>query len=153
MTASNRTIGEIVAEDYRTSAVFESHGIDFCCGGNIALQTICKDKGLVLAVLTKELEALKSEPVERSQDFACWEISFLIDYIVNVHHGYLKDNMEMINGYAQKIANVHGNNHPEVIEIAAIFQKITAELTTHLKEEEADFFPALKRVPAQACAS
>jgi regulator of cell morphogenesis and NO signaling len=34
---SDRTIGEIVANDYRTAKVFENHGIDFCCGGNIAL--------------------------------------------------------------------------------------------------------------------
>ncbi len=148
MTESNRTIGEIVAEDYRTAKVFETHGIDFCCGGNIALQTICQDKGLDLAVLTQELEAVKSEPAERSQDFASWEISFLIDYIVNVHHGYIKDNMDKINGYAQKIAKVHGDGHPEVIEIAAIFHKIAAELKTHLKEEEEIFFPAVKRVEA-----
>jgi len=146
MTESNRTIGEIVAEDYRTAGVFEAHGIDFCCGGNIAIQTICQEKGLDLAVLTQELEAVKNEPIERSRNFASWEISFLIDYIVNVHHGYLKDNLEKTNGYAQKIAEVHGTKHPEVIEIAAIFHKIATDLNIHLKEEEEHFFPALKRV-------
>ena len=148
MTESNRTIGEIVAEDYRTAEVFEAHGIDFCCGGNIPLRTTCTKKGIDLAVLTQELEAVKNEPIERSQDFASWEISFLVDYIVNVHHGYLKDNIEKIDGYAQKIAVVHGTKHPEVIEIAAIFHKIAAELMLHLKVEEEDFFPAVKRVDA-----
>ena len=146
MAKSNKTIGEIVAEDYRTAQIFETHGIDFCCGGNITLQAICHDKGLDFAALTEELEAVKSEPVKRGQDFATWEISFLIDYIVNVHHGYLKNNMDKINGYAQKIAEVHGTAHPEVIEIAAIFQKIAAELKTHLKVEEEIFFPTVKRV-------
>ena len=69
MDEAKKTIGEIVAEDYRTAKVFEGHGIDFCCGGNIALQTICKEKGFDLAVLTQELEAIKSEPVARGQDF------------------------------------------------------------------------------------
>lgn len=148
MDEAQKTIGEIVAEDYRTAKVFETHGIDFCCGGNIALQIICQEKELDLAVITQELEAIKSEPVARSQDFASWEISFLIDYIVNVHHGYLKDTMDKINGYAQKIAKVHGSGHPEVIEIAAIFHKIAAELKPHLKEEEEIFFPAVQRVEA-----
>ncbi len=146
MTESNRTIGEIVADDYRTAKVFEAHGIDFCCGGNVTLRTTCKIKGINLNLLTRELEAVKSEPVERSQDFSAWEISFLADYIVNVHHGYLKDNLENINGYAQKIADVHGSNHPEAVEIAAIFDKISTDLKLHLREEEEDFFPALKRV-------
>jgi len=30
MNTSERTIGEIVAADYRTAKLFENHGIDFC---------------------------------------------------------------------------------------------------------------------------
>jgi regulator of cell morphogenesis and NO signaling len=37
LKAADKTIGEIVAGDYRTAKVFEKHGIDFCCGGNAAL--------------------------------------------------------------------------------------------------------------------
>jgi regulator of cell morphogenesis and NO signaling len=146
MNKANKTIGEIVAEDYRTAKVFESHGIDFCCGGNIALRIICQEKEIDVALLIKELEAVKDEPVERNQDFSAWELSFLADYIVNVHHGYLKENMDKIDGYTSKIAEVHGSNHPEAVEIASIFSKIVANLKAHLREEEEEFFPALKRV-------
>jgi len=38
---TTRTVSEIVAEDYRTAAVFQSHGIDFCCGGKISLDEVC----------------------------------------------------------------------------------------------------------------
>ena len=145
MKQANRTIGEIVAEDYRTAKVFEAYGIDFCCGGNVALGATCKEKDINLAALTQELEAVKSQPVEHSQNFYAWELSFLADYIVNVHHGYLNENTEKINSYVQKIADVHGASHPEVIEIASIFSKIAADLMTHLTEEEEIFFPALKR--------
>lgn len=148
MTETKRTIGEIVAEDYRTAKVFEAQGIDFCCGGNITLQAVCQEKGINPALLEEELEAVKSEPVERSQNFSAWELSFLADYIVNVHHTYLKDNTDKVIAYTQKIATVHGVNHPETIEIASIFNKIAADLATHLREEEDIFFPALKRVDA-----
>jgi regulator of cell morphogenesis and NO signaling len=40
---TTRTVSEIVAEDYRTAAVFQSHGIDFCCGGKISLDEVCKN--------------------------------------------------------------------------------------------------------------
>jgi regulator of cell morphogenesis and NO signaling len=144
-TTGNTTIGEIVAADYRTAQVFERHGIDFCCGGKVALATICTEKGLDPVVITRELEDVQREPAERSQNYSSWSLSFLADYIVNTHHVYLKENDEQIAAYARKIAGIHGARHPEVIEIAALFARIAADMSAHLQEEETIFFPALKR--------
>jgi regulator of cell morphogenesis and NO signaling len=145
---SNKTIGEIVAEDYRTAQVFENHGIDYCCGGQVTLQVICLEKGIDPATIAEEIESVKKEQIARNQNYASWDLSFLIDYIVNVHHTYLRENTEQIAGYTRKIASVHGAHHPEVIEIASIFDKIATDMMVHLKEEEDEFFPAVKRVEA-----
>lgn len=144
----DKTIGEIVAADFRTARVFENHGIDFCCGGKVALEATCTEKGLDLTTIIKELETVQNEPVERSQNYASWPLPFLADYIVNTHHVYLRENDEQIAAYTRKIATVHGDNHPEVIRIAAIFEKIASDMAGHLKEEEEVFFPALKRADA-----
>jgi regulator of cell morphogenesis and NO signaling len=148
MNTAERTIGEIVAADYRTAKVFENHGIDFCCGGNVALAATCADKGIDLGTITRELDAVQRGPVERSQNYAAWELPFLADYIINAHHTYLKENTGPIAAYAQKIAGVHGAHHPEVIEIATLFDKIAVEMAAHLREEEAVCFPAIKRAYA-----
>lgn len=58
--------------------------------------------------------------------------------------------MEEIAGYARKTAGVHGVNHPKVIEISKIFDKIVTDMYAHLWEEEEVFFPAVKRVEAAA---
>jgi regulator of cell morphogenesis and NO signaling len=144
----DKTIGEIVAADFRTANVFENYGIDFCCGGKVALAAICKKKGLDLAAITSELEAVNNEPVERSQNYSSWALPFLADYIVNTHHVYLKENDEQIAAYSRKIADVHGFHHPEVIRIATIFDKIATDMAAHLKEEEEVCFPAIKRIYA-----
>jgi regulator of cell morphogenesis and NO signaling len=144
----NKTIGAFVAEDFRTAKVFENHGIDFCCGGKVALATTCMAKGLDLGTITSELEAVQNEPAERSQNYSSWALPFLADYIVNTHHVYLKENDEQIAAYARKIAGVHGAHHPEVIRIATIFGKIATDMVGHLEEEEEVFFPALKRADA-----
>lgn len=145
---AGKTIGEIVTEDYRTASVFEKHGIDFCCGGNGVLSTVCKEKGIDLPSLAQQLDAAKVAAVDRSQDYARWSLSFLADYIVNTHHGYLNENMASIAAYAHKIARVHGAHHPEVIEIAAIFDQVVADLAPHLLAEEDVCFPAIKRLEA-----
>ena len=145
---NNKTIGEIVANDYRTAQVFERHQIDFCCGGDILLAAVCESKGIEIAALVGEINAAKAAPIGRSQDYASWEVPFLADYIINVHHAYLQENTGQIAAYAHKIAAVHGARHPEVVEIAAAFDAMAAGLVPHLREEEDVFFPAIQRVHA-----
>ena len=46
MTATPATtIREIVATDYRTAAVFERHGLDYCCNGCRTIEQGCRDAG------------------------------------------------------------------------------------------------------------
>lgn len=144
----NKSVGEIVAGDYRTATVFEKHGIDFCCGGQIPLATACTEKGIDIAVVTGELAAIQSQPPERSQNYSSWTLSFLAEYIVNTHHLWLKENDPQIVASCRKIADVHGALHPEVIRIATIFNRIAADMEAHLEREEGVFFPAIKRVEA-----
>ncbi len=146
MTVSGKTIGEIVVDDYRTSKIFEQYGIDFCCGGQVLLAEACKEKGIDPETIIGELDALKSKHIEQDQNYGSWELPFLIDYIVNVHHGYLNENTEQIKAHTQKIAAVHGERHSELLEISSLFNKIANDMAAHLKEEEDVFFPALKRV-------
>jgi regulator of cell morphogenesis and NO signaling len=144
----DRTVGEFVAEDYRTASVFERYGIDFCCGGKVSLAETCQERGIDPAAIIREIEAVKNEPLERNQNYAAWGLPFLSDYIINTHHGYLNENTAKIAVYANKIAEVHGTHHPEVIEIARIFDRIAIDMTAHLREEEEVLFPAIKRIDA-----
>ena len=44
MTVHIKTIGEMVADDFRTAAVFKKFGIDFCCKGNRSIEEACENK-------------------------------------------------------------------------------------------------------------
>ncbi len=44
MEIKDKTIGGIVAEDFRTAAVFKKYGIYFCCKGNIVRRSLCSEK-------------------------------------------------------------------------------------------------------------
>lgn len=145
---TNKSVGEYVAEDYRIAEVFEKHGIDFCCGGQIPLVDACREKGIDSAEIKRKINNVLRTAVAPGKDYANWDLSFLIDYIVNTHHAYLNKNNNQIKHYVQKIAEVHGANHPELIEIAAIFGKIVSDLSGHLQEEEEVLFPLIKGAEA-----
>jgi len=146
------TIGEIVANDFRAASMFKEAGIDFCCGGNKSLTEACKEKGADESHLIQQLETLTQTPVSGAMNFKEWELGFLSDYIVNTHHKFVLKNLPELVFYTQKIANVHGENHPELLEVASLFTKINEELLQHLKNEEEVLFPAIKDAEKNASA-
>lgn len=147
-TLGEKTIGEYVAEDYRSAAVFEKYGIDFCCGGQVSLSSACREKGLDPTSLDKEIEEIRNIPAQQRENYEAWALSFLADYIVNTHHVWLNENTGQIAAYTCKVAEVHGPHHPEVIEISELFAQIAADMEAHLEEEEKNLFPTIKRVEA-----
>jgi regulator of cell morphogenesis and NO signaling len=140
------TVGEIVANDFRTSSVFKKAGIDFCCGGKQSFSDACKEKEIDPDQLKNEILQVTEEPVNEFMNFKNWDPVFLSEYIVNTHHKFVLKNLPELVFYTQKIANVHGDHHSELIEIAQLFEKINAELLQHLKNEEEVLFPAIKEV-------
>ena len=50
-TLEKTTIGEYVAKDFRTAAVFSKYGIDFCCKGNRTIEEACDKKNIDTTVL------------------------------------------------------------------------------------------------------
>ena len=77
-------------------------------------------------------------------DFKTWDTGFLIDYIVNIHHTYVNESMDIINEFAAKVAHVHGAHAPETIKIAELFSDLSKELSAHMIKEETILFPAIK---------
>lgn len=142
------TIGEIVAHHYRTAEVFSRHGIDFCCGGKRTLATACADKAVDWDTLSGELHAALEMPENPAGNADQWEPDFLVDYIVRVHHRYLRDNLPLLRDYTVKIARVHGARHPELKIVEKQVALLAEDLLEHLAKEENILFPYIKALCA-----
>jgi regulator of cell morphogenesis and NO signaling len=140
------TIGEIVAKDYRKAQVFKNMGIDFCCGGKKTIAEVCEKKGINPKEVERQLESIKGENSNSETDFQNWDLGFLSDYIINTHHRYVRENTAFILELAQKVARVHGERHPELIQVAALFSRIGNDLTLHMIKEEKILFPFIKEL-------
>lgn len=142
----NVLIGEIVTRDFRAAEIFKHSGIDFCCGGGQSLEEACKEKNLDISYLEQEITNLEQSPADEAHNFKEWKLDFLCDYIENTHHKTVLRLLPQLLGYTQKIAEVHGAHHPELVTIADMFVEINAELLQHLRNEEDVLFPAIREI-------
>jgi regulator of cell morphogenesis and NO signaling len=141
------TLGEIAAKDLRKAEVFKKYGLDFCCGGKKTVKEACLAKGLDVTKVEAELKnadkSLSTAPPLRYND---WELDFLVDYIVNAHHGYVRKTIPDLYGYASKVAKVHGKHHPELVTINNLVDEVCTELSSHMVKEEKVLFPYIKEL-------
>lgn len=142
----NRTIGSFVAEDFRTAAIFNRYGIDFCCKGGRTIDEVCEKKSIDQADLIEELVRLLTHQAENNIDFRQWPLDLLVDYIEKTHHRYVEEKVPVLLQFLNKLARVHGDRHPELIEINALFIGCAEELTQHMKKEELVLFPFIKNM-------
>ncbi|GAA4300861.1 iron-sulfur cluster repair di-iron protein [Nibribacter koreensis] len=140
------SIGELVAKDFRKAQVFKKYGIDFCCGGKKSIAQVCEEKGIDAQQVEQELNALTDTAAVPDTDFQSWDLSFLADYIVNIHHKYVREAIPALYEYTTKIARVHGGRHPELIEVAKHFTNVANELESHMPKEERVLFPFIKQL-------
>jgi regulator of cell morphogenesis and NO signaling len=135
------TIGEIVTRDIRKAKVFRKYGIDFCCGGKKTIAEVCEKKNIDPAKLSADLNESERDHSTMPGNPDKWELDFLANYIVNIHHAYVKNTIPVLLAWSQKVASVHGETHPETIRIAQLFGAIADELVPHMIKEENVLFP------------
>lgn len=143
---TNKTVGEMVAQDYRLAAVFKKLNIDFCCNGNRSIETVCTEIGYDATILLQELETITNSTAKNNTDFKSWEIDMLATYIETTHHKYVENKIAEIRPYLTKIAGVHGSRHPELFEVNELFNESADDLLQHMKKEEIILFPFIKKM-------
>lgn len=140
----NATIAQIVTEHAFAARVFQKHGLDYCCHGNVSLPEACRPKGLDPEAVFAEVEAaLDAGPAAPEQDARTLSTAGLVARIVDRHHGYLRRALPAIAPIAAKVAQVHGPHDPRLREVHATFVALSDALLPHLDEEEEVLFPAL----------
>lgn len=145
-TIAERTIGQIVADDHRAAAVFRAFGIDFCCKGNRTLDAVCDNSKLDQNTVQSELDKALFTVEKDDEDYNTWALDKLADHIEQKHHRYVEAKLPELNFYLKKIAAVHGEGHPELIEIAELFSDSAGELAKHMKKEELILFPFVRKM-------
>lgn len=147
MNITEQTIvGDLVAKDYRTASVFKKQGIDFCCAGNRTIAEACAKKSIDPALVVANLEEIVNKTNNPVTDYNSWPLDLLADYVEKKHHRYVEEKIVEIVPFLNKVASVHGDRHPELLEVQDLFRGCVEELTSHMQKEEQILFPYVRKI-------
>lgn len=147
MISSEMTVREVAARVPESTRLFETLQIDYCCGGNRPLTEACASAGVEVDSVMEQLSVLgKSAPTDKAVDFQKLSLTDLITHIVDTHHVFTKSEMSRLRALVTKVISAHGANHPELLTVGELFQRLCADLEPHMFKEEQVLFPYIIRM-------
>lgn len=142
-----KTISEIAVEMPISTRVFEEFKIDYCCGGRKPFVEACESAGVnsdvVIAQIDKLFEKDTKDEFSKLNDVSLTE---LINYICDKHHTFTRQEIGSLIPLAAKVANRHGENHSELLEVEKLFGELSDDLLQHLLKEENVLFPYIEKL-------
>ncbi len=146
--ATEKTVRELALENPAATRVFEKLGIDYCCGGNQSLEQACRAANLPVDQVLDSLE-MAEQTTRAAQKIYDWQMEPLGDLVAHInstHHKYTREEIARLGPLFVKVCSVHGQNHPELVEVRTTFAGLAQELTMHMMKEEMVLFPYIVRM-------
>jgi regulator of cell morphogenesis and NO signaling len=145
---TGKTVRELALEKPGAARVFEKLGIDYCCGGKQTLEQACHSASIAVDDVLVALGVAdhSGQALAKDSDWQKEPLGDLIFHIRTTHHQYTREAIARLGPLFDKVCSVHGERHPELFELRAIFQGLAQELTTHLMKEEMVLFPYVERM-------
>jgi regulator of cell morphogenesis and NO signaling len=140
------TVREIALQMPQTTRVFEEFKIDYCCGGRRPLAEACEKVGPDTDAVMTKLNDLFAAGAAAADWIGNATLPELMDHIVDKHHVFTKNELENLEPLTDKVVRVHGEIHPEIAEMKAVFEELSAELFPHMMKEETVLFPYVDRL-------
>jgi len=141
-------VRDLVLEKPAFARVFESFGIDYCCGGAQTFAEACKTANRTLEEVIAALEKCESAAPER--DWRNASLAELAQYIVDKHHTFTQAEIGRLTGLIAKVIAAHGGDHPELFRVQTTFAGLSEELREHMRKEEELLFPYIAQMEEAA---
>lgn len=142
------TIGDLAVGIPGATRVFEALGIDYCCGGNRRLDEVCRVSNLPVEQVIRSLAEAEESPAAKpqSEEWLQTSLASLQAYIVDFHHTFTRKELNRLESLLHKVCSVHGQNHAELLQLQAVFQRLKEDLLPHMLKEEQVLFPYIEKL-------
>lgn len=135
------TVSAIAADLPGAAELFRTKGINFCCGGNIALSEAALKAGLLPDRLIADLQAL-ADAAGRDAPEAT---PALIDHILSRYHETHRAELEWLIPLATKVERVHGDHEDAPLGLTGALIALRDDLDAHMAKEETVLFPLMRQ--------
>lgn len=149
LEGNSLTVAQLAVSHPAALAVFTRYNIDYCCGGHRSLEEACRRIGLDPEKIRNEIFQTSGEGMVQSLRPENWSSTFLIDFIVQNHHSFVRKAIPEIQAFLDKVCDAHGKDCPDLLHIRENFLDLSEELIGHLQKEELILFPAIKRLESE----
>lgn len=139
------SLGAIVNAYPTLARQLERLDLDYCCGGERSLADACRANELDPRAVVMELVAHVGDD-DAPAPWSSMQVDELVEHLVSTHHRYLWDELPRLQALVDKVLGVHGDRHPELVDIARCFSLIRADIEPHLTKEEQVLFPAIQQL-------
>jgi regulator of cell morphogenesis and NO signaling len=139
------TLGELITQHPSLARELERRELDYCCGGRLTLSEACAKQGLDVEDTVAALSAI---PAGGAEPWATFGPAELVDHIESTHHAYLHSEFARLTALSDKVAEVHGGRHPELLDVQRLYGDVRADLEPHLLKEERMLFPMIRELAA-----
>ncbi|MBZ5702838.1 MAG: iron-sulfur cluster repair di-iron protein [Acidobacteriia bacterium] len=137
---------DVVLNHPAAAVVLEKAGLDYCCGGKQTLGEACMQAGMPAEELLARLQEAAGADSPEAQNWAAAPLGALTGYIVEKHHGYVREALPRISQHLDKVAEKHGERHPELFRIRQAFDQVGREMVQHMQKEEMILFPFIQQM-------
>ncbi len=144
-----QTVASVVTQYPSAIPLFEGLKIDYCCGGNKSLKEACAKAGVSPEKVIGSLESILAV-TPQDENWNDKSLSELVNFLLEKHHVYTREQLALLDKLSEKVARVHGQNHPELLKVRELFQVMAEDLLQHLMKEERVAFPYLLALEASA---
>lgn len=149
MTLTEKTVREIAIDNPATVPVFESLGIDYCCGGQRPLSEACERANVSVDHALELIAKAQSEGEPANKEkWSRAAAADLIQYIVERHHAFVRKEVPRLEALFVKVIVHHQKEHPELDGIRELFSALSQELFAHMMKEEQILFPYFEKLEA-----
>jgi|GEM_PF-1744126 len=142
----SKLVGQIVAEDIKTSVIFEKNGL--LLNGNLAssVYELKRNNNVNFNGLISDLSEYCNDKENYQIDFNLASTDTLIDYIERFHHQTIKNTLPEIINKGKEINDKYGEKSSAIRELYSLTMAFSEDIFNHMDMEEKKLFPVIRTI-------